>query len=711
MSYLRLYLVCLLFFCISAAGAEVLFPSGKTAYIVATPGTELERHATDYLVGYLNKVLGKAALVVPDIKSVPANAPAIILSSQNRKSLFGVSAPVLSPESFSIKTFASGTRMLVIAVGNTDKGLKRAIQQLIIKSEQQEKGLVIPDLDVSESPWIQKREWTLCCWSPELVRGVFNNPNADKRLNIWLYGDKQIDDYVDMFDWFGFSGVQLLETAAGYGVLGNCDAVQDRLKKFAVSAKNNGQDVTMWVWAAQFNDYGWRDNEVAYVPEKGKTAYQDAKVRASFEKYYNGYAKLAPYADMLITHFYDPGQLKDRGDVFNYMQLLLNKFREKNPKIQLGVDFWASDSDSAYMKQLIDHGFSDALLLESSMPNLYPPGKREALHEQARKQNLKMGVWGWHTAEIETDQNPNMHVNAKLLSHFYRQVKNEVHPIHPFSYWSEMEAYHLNNIFTMYAAGQLLWNPERDPDLILREIAEGIWGPVNGAEVLKAIQLIQDVRTGPTWDTYWVWLPTHRLGTPDPKDDLHRANEAIAAFETMVTDTNYVAKIPLPFPPSTFIELILPHLRQIKQFADFRIKFAEIEMKAQNGVSKEELTRAVNDIWNPVREYSNWIGTFGPLETRTQEKMITEFSQKHNIEIKTPGWVRFRDANRILQALQNKQRKSVVPLRFKPELGWAEFLWPKEKGFDRFQILLDNEVVKKVDDNLYQLENWEEYRF
>jgi hypothetical protein len=40
---------------------------------------------------------------------------------------------------------------------------------------------------------------------------------------------------------------------------------------------------------------------------------------------------------------------------------------------------------------------------------------------------------------------PGMFVNAKLLKHFYRQIKNGVDKIQPFSYWSEMEA--LNTIW------------------------------------------------------------------------------------------------------------------------------------------------------------------------------------------------------------------------------------------------------------------------
>ena len=133
-----------------------------------------------------------------------------------------------------------------------------------------------------------------------------------------------------------------------------------------------------------------------------------------------------------MAHFYDPGALTQRADVFDYMQLLRGKFQAKNPKVDFALDFWAAGSDSEYMQQLADNGFGDSLFLEMSMPSVFPAGKRERLHE----------------------------------------------------------------------ASQLLWNPDRDPHEILRELAEGIWGPRNGPAILAAQELIQDTRSDPTWESF-----------------------------------------------------------------------------------------------------------------------------------------------------------------------------------------------------------------
>jgi hypothetical protein len=304
---------------------------------------------------------------------------------------------------------------------------------------------------------------------------------------------------------------------------------------------------------------------------------------------------------------------------------------------------------------------------------------------------------------------PMMFVNAQLLSRFYRQIRDGVSRIQPLTYWSEMEAYHLNNIFTMYASAQLLWNPDRDPDEILREIALGIYGPRNGEPVYRALKLIEDARSGPTWDTYWWTQPAHRLGTEDPASDLRRAGEAIAAFEKMTPDATFVPKFPLPFPPATFIELTLPHLRQIRAFADFRLKAAGVRAAAKNGASKEQLAQLARAAWQPVPEYNTWIGTWGQPEAAMQEQMVGKLAKELDLELPAPGWMRFRDAERLLQEIQGEQRSSETPWIFKLRSG-AAMRWPLEKVRDRLQLLVENGAVEKTGEGAYRLANWEAYR-
>ncbi len=288
--------------------ATVEFKSGEPAYVVARPVTALERRVTDRLNDYISKVIGAPVSVVADLANVPAGAPAIILSTNGLGLSSDLVVPADSPEGFALETRHLDGHEVIIAAGQTDRGLKRAVQRLVIGSEQRAPGLVLPKVRVAERPWIPRREWTLCAWSPELVRGVFNNPNADKRMNVWLYSDRQVAAYVEMFDWFGFSGSQLMDTVANYAAVGSREAYHGRLRMFTRALRENGQEITLWVWAAQFNNFGWVDPSVTYAPAEGKTAFDDPAVRSSFERYYDGYAELAPEVDLLITHFYLSGR-------------------------------------------------------------------------------------------------------------------------------------------------------------------------------------------------------------------------------------------------------------------------------------------------------------------------------------------------------------------------------------------------------------------
>jgi hypothetical protein len=577
------------------------------------------------------------------------------------------------------------------------------MQRWVLLTRQDGGSLESPDLKIAEQPWIPEREWALCPWVPRHVRGAFVNPHADNRMDLFRYSDRQLGDYVAMFDWFGYSGVQLLETSYSYGVMGSPEAFQDRQRAIAKFAKGNGQKVSLWVWAARFEGFGWFDPAVVYRPQSG-SAFDDPNVRRTFEKYYDHYARLAPDVDRLIGHFYDPGQLRNRDDVFRYMRLLERKFRAVNPQVKMAIDTWGTGHD--YLRALMENGFQDYLLLEKTMPHMFKPGEREQLHSEAKRLGIRLGVWGWYTAEYETDQLASLYVNARMLQRVYRQIRDGAAKIQPIDYWSEMEAHHLNNIYSMYAAAQLLWNPDRDPDQILGELTEAIWGVRNGPKVLEALKLIQDVRTGEAWETYWWTLPEFRLGTAGPAQDLSRAEAALAALRAL-TDDGTVPKIPLPFPPPTFIELMLPHLEQIRAFAAFRVELESIRAAMAGGLAGDELGRRLSAAWKPIPELTTWIGTFGQPEARRQETLLRGLADQAKVTLVEPGWVRARDADRLLQKIRNMQRERKDEFRFRT-VDIREFFWPRPKLQDRLDKLLSEGSIEKLAPDSYRLANWED---
>ncbi|MEW5977344.1 MAG: hypothetical protein AB1898_16255 [Acidobacteriota bacterium] len=707
-AFIRIWQVALIQAVLAFPGfAGVLLPKGQTAQVVAAPKSELDRRTHSTLTTYLDKVLGQGVRTVSSVGDVEKGIPCIVLTHKGESNPLQVTVPSGHAESFALQTGKSMGRSLVVASGNTDQGLKRAVQRLILRSRQLPEGLEIPDLSLSESPWIPEREYALCPWVPQQVRGAFVNPYADNRMNIWLYGDQQLARYVEMFDFFGYGGVQLMETSYSYSVFGSPEAFQARQRILAQLAKQNGQEVSLWVWAAEFNGYGWIDPDVTYTPSPGKSAFEDPAVRRGFEKYYDHYARLAPYVDRLIGHFYDPGHLENQQDVFDYMRLLEKKFRDKNPAVKMAIDSWAAGPN--YLQELADNGFSHYLLLEMSMPNLFKPGQRERLHEEARRLGLKLGIWGWYTTEYETDQLAALYVNGKVLKEFFQQIRGGVARIHPLQYWSEMEAHHLNNIASMYVAGRLLWDPDLDPDKLLEEVTEGIWGPDRGNRVLQALKLVEDTRSGPSWKTYWWTMPEHRLGSEDPVSDAERARSILQDLESFKSDRTFVPKFPLPVSPETLVELILPQLRQILAFAEFRIELDQIRARAKAGAPKSDLERLAASAWKPIPEYDTWVGTFGQIEQRMQDQLLRQLAEELKLSISDPGWLRDQEAQRLLQKLQNMQRSRRGEWQFKKDRQLNEFRWPQAKMEDRFGKLVTDGWIEQTGVETYRLTNWHHY--
>lgn len=688
---------------VASSGKGIEFPHGTPVYVVTAPSTQLEERVSSELCDYLGKVTKIAPRIVKGLPEVPDGKPCLMLVNANVDSPVELKIPGKHPEAFQLITADAHGHQMVVAAGNTDKGLKRAVQRLIILSDQQPWGLLIKPTCLAESPWISHREYTPCVWDPFSVRGMFTNPYADKRLDIYKFSKGQLSKYVDMYDWFGFSGAQLLEVAYTYNSFGSVEAFHDWQKTMMSLLRENGQEVSVWVWAAQFTGYGWKDPSVVYSPQDGKTAFEDTDVRRSFEKYYDYYAELAPYADRFIAHFYDPGMLSEWDDVADYAHLLESKLKVKNPKLEMGIDCWAASGE--YLIALANKGFKDYLMLPVAYPQKFPGDSREKFHEEAKKLGVRLGIWGWYTTEYETDQFASMFVNAMLLKDFYTKMRNGALKVKPVEYWSEMEASHIANIYTMYASAQLLWNPDRDPHEILAEITDIIWGPSNGPKVLRTLELIQDVRTGPNWSTYWWTLPTRRLGTENPEEDLKRAEECLSALQNMKTDPDFVVKIPLPYEPEVLVEVMLPHLEQIKLYSQFRIKIDNLRQAAANGTKKEELEKMLAEAWQPIPEFNTWVGVFGSFELHEQKKTMLAVAKEYGLSFEDPGWFRWLEADRLLQLFRARQSYSKVCVELAPN-ELKEFWWPLEFQQDRFDLLSSQDAITKQEDGKYILSDW-----
>lgn len=139
----------------------------------------------------------------------------------------------------------------------------------------------------------------------------------------------------------GFTGIQVTDMVPAWRASGSWETVHDCYKRLDDALHKNGMQFTVWCWAAEFSGHGWHDDEAVYEnADPQKPACEDPRVRAVFNKHYDIYADLAPCADRVIAHFFDPGNLKDTGSILYFTNLWAEKFRAKNPCIKIAVDTW-----------------------------------------------------------------------------------------------------------------------------------------------------------------------------------------------------------------------------------------------------------------------------------------------------------------------------------------------------------------------------------
>ena len=562
-----------------------------------------------------------------------------------------------------------------------------------------------------ENPWIPEREATICCWEPNNVRGDYSNPYASKIPNIYLYSRDQMDSYMKMLKKFGFTGVQLIDCCYSWSQAGSVSAFHDRLLLIMHAARNNGLKITLWVWAACFEGHGWKDHEAIYSPRQGYTAYSDPQVHASFEKYYDLYAELAPHIDRLIGHFFDPGYLTEYQDIFDYMKLLEHKCKTKNENLTFAVDTWGSPPD--YPEKLIESGLNHYMLMELTISDAMNGEQRSDFRRAAVKKGFQIGIWGWYTIEYESDQMASMYVNARVIKDRYQVILSQGDQSAPIVYWSEMEACHLVNLFSLYCSAQLLINPNADPDRLLNEVAHMIWEGTDADDMLFVLLVIQDIRSGDNWDSYWWKKPDYRWGTQDSEDDYRRLRQCKNIIERLCLKKDSLSvDLPLPFKPWVLAGLIDPHIEQMMQLAAFKTKLGKLEEKHGEGASPDFIYRELKKIITPIPNFDTWVGTFLQIEQREQYKLIYEFSKKAGLPLPQNA-LRLNELRRCaLEKASVHQKGKLEPHLFDSRFISEGYLsYPKEEALSVIESLLDDYLIEYVGEGLYQLANWMDYRY
>ena len=116
---------------------------------------------------------------------------------------------------------------------------------------------------------------------------------------------------------------------------------------------------------------------------------------------------------------------------------------------------------------------------------------------------------------------------------------------------------------------------------------------------------------------------------------------------------------PFPIPLGDVLRMILPHLQQIRGYAQFRLELEALESAWQQRQSAEDTALALKEAAEPISDYNCVIGMWGQVEARAQRELVLEFCSRTGTEVPVyPEWDRQRKQfiyERIVSDQKGKQ--------------------------------------------------------
>ena len=567
--------------------------------------------------------------------------------------------------------------------------------------------LYIPaEISNTESPWMEEREAIVTLWNIHYSRGVFYNNSTSLKNDIMSFSDEQLYEYVRMLKYCGFTGIQVTDMCSAWAGAGSYEYVHERLRILADAAHSLDMNFTLWVWGAEFTGYGWIDNSVTYSSGEYDYAYQNPAVLATFEKYYSIYAELADCCDRVIAHYYDPGQLSESADIAYFAKMLADKFLTVNPNIDFGISCWVDKYDKSTFVRALGNQIT-----------LYESGHHDNLEEYnafrtfCAENNCRLGTWAWNTCEMEIDQLAQMNYNPHIIQSVY-QDSAKYDDIQKPQYWSEMDSYHVLNVFSLYCAGQLLIDPNRDVDELTYEISLAAVGKEYARDFVDILELIEDARSGESWDTYWWNSANYILKSNEyPAEELlTRCDKAINVLQEMIDSELQANTLPLPLELKEVLQLMMPHIQQIRAFAEFRIGLKQAEDMILNGSSQAELQSRVDAIGTPISEYNTVIGLWGQIEARAQQELLLDFCQKNNLTMPVnPTFDRERKFRIYSDFITAQKGHSEPVYRYAPMFQYGAAYGDEVTNRLVQELIAEGLLSQNESDGSVYLTDWEHY--
>ncbi|MDE6639943.1 MAG: hypothetical protein K2K63_05425 [Acetatifactor sp.] len=562
--------------------------------------------------------------------------------------------------------------------------------------------LHVPANVSEQEPWIEEREAIITLWNVNWSGGIYLDNAVSVKNNVMYFTEDQLYEYVKMMKYCGFTGIQVTDMCAAWAGLGSWQAVHEKIRMMADAAHSLDMKFTLWVWGAEFSGYGWADDTVVFHVD-GDYAYNSEEVVAVFEKYYNIYADLADCCDRLIGHYYEPGNLNTAEEIAYFAGMLRDKFHAVNPDIDFGISCWVD----VYDKDIFINELGNDITLYEQGYRDDPERQYTGFRTAIQNYGCRLGTWAWGAIEMEIDQLAQMNFNLDYVRSIYQTARNYDAIAKP-EYWSEMDSYHILNVFSLYCAGHMLINPDVPDETLLSELSAAVVGEQYAEAFTEMLNIIQDARTGSSRDTY-IWSnENYILKSVDypAQDILTRCEECIPILQEMIDTGLESYSLPCPISLNEVLRMMMPHLQQIKSFAEFRIALAELETAYAGGADAETLTARLSEIAEPIKSYNTVVGCWGQVEARAQHEMVTDFCERTGMEVPQNAAFRANRKMHIYMQMTTAQMGKKEP-HYESNYQWG-YAYGEETAELIDELVEEGLFIRKEDGSFY-LADWENY--
>ena len=557
-------------------------------------------------------------------------------------------------------------------------------------------------------PWMPEREPIICLWKTNMTRGAYYNYSTSLKSEVLSYSDDMLYSYVKMMHDCGFTGIQVTDMCSAWAAYGNYEYVHDRLRFMADAAHSMGMKFTLWVWGSELTGYGWTDDSVEYYLDYDGNRYDYAKdnprALAAFDKYYSIYAELADCSDRVIGHYHDPNNLTSQEDIAFFAKMLRDKVKEVNPKVDFGVE---SFTNMINIYTLMGELGTDFTMYSGA--DTTGDISWDTFRSITRENGLGYGIWSWNLAEMEIDQLAEMNVNSKIIKSVYLKTAESDAIAKP-TYWSEMDSYHVVNLFSLFVAGRLLQNPGEASEGALMDSAAAVVGTEYAEMLYQVLTLIEDARSGDSFESFKWGADNNQYifysSDYRPAEIYHRAEEALEYLDEMINADIQCNTISLPVSVSELLKLVATHVEQIREFAWFRLKYDALAAMPEGEVSAEDVAA----IYVPVCEFDAVTGLWGQPEARAQYELIERLCDDRGLEVPHNKVFDYYRKQRILAELISYQKKSEKCCYFDKETCFQFGLAVRREDCKRLvEELTEEGILSESDNGMVYITDWRRY--